>query len=134
MPIKDEDRRQIIKYRFEKAMEEMTEARDNAALGHWSLAVNRLYYSALHTVSAVLLSHGISPKSHSGAIMLFGKEFISTGRLDESVGRLLAKLSSMRNTGDYDDCFDWSADDVEPLFEPTEQFVKLLKSIYCPQE
>lgn len=43
MSLEFEDRREIVKYRIEKADKTIIEAKDCAAMGHWTLAANRLY-------------------------------------------------------------------------------------------
>ena len=41
----DEERKDLVRYRIEKAYRVLGEARDNAQLGHWNLTGNRLYCS-----------------------------------------------------------------------------------------
>ena len=43
-------------------------------------------------------------------------------------GRLVSRLQNMRQSGDYDDLFDWEEEDISPLFEPTN---KLLEKMYA---
>ena len=38
-------------------------------------------------------------------------------------GDLLGRLSSMSQTGDYSDYFEWTQEDVEPLMEKTVNIV-----------
>jgi len=56
--LKEEDRLDLVRYRIEKAYKTLQEARDNAALNHWNLTGNRLYYSVFHMCQALLLSEG----------------------------------------------------------------------------
>ena len=35
----------------------------------------------------------------------------------------------MRQTGDYDDCFDFTQEDVEPYFEKTSALINKLSSL-----
>ena len=46
--LNDEERKDLIRYRIEKAYKVLDEARDNAKLGHWNLTGNRLYNSVKH--------------------------------------------------------------------------------------
>ncbi|MBS7199309.1 MAG: HEPN domain-containing protein [Bacteroidales bacterium] len=56
-------------------------------------------------------------------------EFVSKGILTREEGRLLSRLFDMRQTGDYDDFFEWTEEDVEPLFERTVSLIQRLESL-----
>lgn len=129
MPINIDDKRGIISYRIEKALLTMIEAKDNANLGHWSLAANRLYYALFYMTAALLLDKGVHFKSHAGAIRALGLHFVSTGLLSPEEGKLISRLQSMRSSGDYDDLFDWTEDKVRPMFEPTENLLGRLRQM-----
>ena len=43
MPLSREERDILIDYRQDKAQKAIIEAKDNAKLGHWTLAANRKY-------------------------------------------------------------------------------------------
>ena len=107
----------------------MIEARDNADMKHWSLAANRLYYSLFHMASALLVDKGYTSKTHSGIICILGQEFVSKGLLTHDDGRLVSRLQNMRQSGDYDDWFDWTEADIHPLFEPTENLLKKMSEL-----
>lgn len=127
MPLTEEDRKALINYRIDKAFQVYIEAQDNAQLGHWSLAANRLYYALFHISSALLIAHSIEVKSHNGLIRTMGMNFVRTGILSSEDGRLIANLQRMRQSGDYDDLFDWSEEDVKPLFEPTNILLQKIR-------
>lgn len=101
----------------------MKEAKDVAALGHWSLAVQRLYYATYYAQSALLINNGASASSHAGVKALIGLKYVKQGLLNSDDNSLLGKLFSMRQTGDYGDTFDWRQEDVEPLINKTELLV-----------
>ncbi len=120
----------------------MTEARDNARLKHWSLVANRLYYAVFHMASALMIQKGFSTKSHAGLIGLLGQEFVVKGLigllgqefvvkglLDKEDSRLASRLLNMRQSGDYDDMFDWEEEDILPLFPKTERLLAKLKAL-----
>lgn len=124
-----EDRKLIIEYRIEKAFKALQESKDNASMGHWTLSANRLYYAAYYMASALLISRELMVKSHAGVILCIGRDFVQKGLLSGEDGRLLSNLQRMRLTGDYDDMFDWTEDDIKPLFEPTEDLLKKMQSL-----
>ena len=108
----------------------MIEARDNAKMKHWSLAANCLYYALFHIASALLVDKGYTSKTHSGILCILGQEFVAKGLLGSEDGRLVSRLQNMRQSGDYDDLFDWEEEDILPLFEPVEKLLdKMLNLI-----
>ena len=129
MALEMQDKRAIIAYRLEKADAVMIEAKDNVGLKHWALAANRLYYAVFHAATALLIDKSLSAKSHAGVIRVLCKEFVLNGTLDRNDARLISRLQNMRNSGDYDDLFDWTEEDVIPLIEPTEQLIRKIRSI-----
>ena len=127
MPLTDEERKAIVSYRLEKAEDALIEAKDCASMNHWTLAANRLYYSAHYASSALLVNASYQAKSHEGTIGLIGQHFVRTGILTTEDGTLLARLQNMRHTGDYDDFLDWTQEDVEPYVAKVEAFVEKVK-------
>lgn len=126
MALSGKERSDYIEYRVERSYKTLKEARDNAGLGNWNLAINRLYYASFYMAIALILSKGDTAKSHSGVFNIINKNYIATGLLDKKAGILYRKLFSMRQSGDYDDLFDWTEDDVIPLIEPVENLINIL--------
>lgn len=129
MSLSPEEIKAIIEYRLEKSAQALKEANDNANLENWSLVVNRLYYAVFYIVLALLIKNNNMAKSHNGTYQLFNKDYILTGKLSKVEGRIYRKLFSMRNTGDYDDFFDWEEVDVKPLISETENLLMTLKNL-----
>lgn len=129
MSLSPEEIKAIINYRLEKSAQALKEAKDNASLGNWNLVVNRLYYTVFYIAVALLLKNNSMPKSHNGTYQLFNKDFIATGKLSKEEGRIYRKLFSMRNTGDYDDFFDWEEEEVRPMIAETENLLNTLKNL-----
>lgn len=123
MTLTSEEKRNIIRYRIERSRQAMKEARDNATLGNWNLTANRLYYATFYMAIAAILSHGETARSHNGVFNLFSKSYIATGIVDKEAGILYRRLFSMRQSGDYDDLFDWTEDDVAPLLDKTQTLI-----------
>ena len=129
----DEERDALVKYRLDKAGETLIEARDCAQMNHWTLAANRLYYSAYYASSALLVQNGIVAKSHEGVIGMIGQNFVVTGILSKDEAKLLARLQNMRKTGDYDDFIEWHQEEVEPLFALVEKYIEKVNSLVEPK-
>lgn len=123
MPLSIDEKKAIISYRIQKAKATMIEAQDNAKLGHWNLVANRLYYAAFHIITALLTDKGLFSKTHNGVICLFGQAFVEKELVTKEDARLVSRLQNMRKSGDYDDLFDWTEEDVNPLVDKTEELI-----------
>ena len=51
-------------------------------------------------------------------------EFVRKGILPEEYSRLLGRLFTMRQTGDYEDLFDWEEADVLPLIPKVKDYIR----------
>ncbi len=129
MGLTDEERDALVSYRINKSKAVFIEAIDVAHLNHWNLAVNRLYYAIFHICSAILLSRGYSARTHSGVIQIMMKEFVKTDILSKKEGVLISTLFNMRNSGDYDDMFDWDEAQVSQLIEPTRELLSKIEGL-----
>lgn len=58
-----------------------------------------------------------------------GQSYVLPGILPVSDAKLLSKLFSMRQSGDYDDLFDWEEEDVLPLIPQVEDFIVRVKKL-----
>ena len=76
MALTPEEKKAIIAYRIQKSFQTMVEAEDNANMGHWSLAANRMYYAMFHMATVVLIDKGLISKTHSGIICLIGQKMM----------------------------------------------------------
>lgn len=123
MTLIPEERSAIVAYRIEKANDTIKEAKAVGSLGYWSLAANRLYYAAYYASVALLIDRGIEASTHKGAIRMIGFSFVKEGILIPEDSQLLGRLFSMRQTGDYEDLFDWKEQDVAPLIPKVEDYI-----------
>ncbi len=129
MTLTQEERAAIVAYRIEKAKSTIKEVKDVGALGYWTLSANRLYYAAYYACVALLISHGIDATTHKGVIRMIGEAFVKKGILTVDDSKLLGRLFTMRQTGDYEDMFDWEESDVVPLIPRVEDFVARVASL-----
>lgn len=96
----------------------------------WPLDItaSRLYYAAYYMASALLVDKSITARSHSGVIHIIGSEFVKKDLLTKEEGRLISRLFGMRQSGDYDDLFDWT-EEVQPYFDKTKAFLKRMEDL-----
>ena len=127
--LESQQRRDLVRYRIEKAYKSFEEAKGVAKLKFWNLTGNRLYYTVFHMASALLLDKGFAAKTHAGVIHLVGEKFIATGLLNRTYGKLFSRLYELRQSGDYDDTFDATEEEVLPYFEKVEIFIKDMEAL-----
>lgn len=123
MKLTDEERTAIISYRIDKAFETLNEAKAVAGLGFWTLTANRLYYATYYACVALLIKHGYEANTHAGVSRMVSLNFVKSNILSIDDSRLLKNLFMMRQSGDYDDLFDWEQVDIEPLIPKVESFI-----------
>lgn len=134
MGLNETERKVMVDYKFQKAIRTLEQAKGNIELKYWEVIANRLYYAAYYAVSALLLANKISVKTHNGVIQMFGMKFVKTNIVDAEFGKLYNRLFSLRLTGDYNDSYTLSEDDVVSLVEPTEKFIaEIRKLVESPQ-
>lgn len=129
MSLTEEERRDVVKYRVEKAEMTFSHIQINIDAGYWEIVANRLYYAAYYMVSALLINNQIEAKSHDGIIRLFGQYFVATSKVSKTDGTLYSRLFSLRLKGDYNDNYNLSEDEVLPRVNETAQFIERIKTL-----
>lgn len=74
-------------------------------------AISRLYYFVLYHIRALLLSRGLEPRSHEGALRLLGLHFIREGIIEKGVAQVFSKLMKFREEVDYNPVSMFSKED-----------------------
>ncbi len=129
MNLVEDNRKDIVAYRIERAYTALEQAKLNLKLNCLEVTANRLYYAAYYVVSALLIANKIPAHSHEGNVTQFGLHFVKTGKVDREEGKLLSHLLTMRLKGDYSDRFGLTEADVLPYIEPTEAFIKKIAEL-----
>lgn len=129
MSLNDEERKQVVIYRLEKAEKTMSDAEKVIGLGLWTTGANRLYYATYYAVSALLIANGYMAKTHEGIIRMFNQHFVVNGKVDRDLGRQYNILFTMRLTGDYGDCFELQEKDVAPMAKPARRLIETVSQL-----
>lgn len=129
MGLTEEEKNAVILFRVEKAKHTLDEAKGIATLAYWNAVANRLYYSCYYITGALLIANNHSAQTHNGVIHLLGLYFIKTGILSKEAGKLYSRLYELRQTGDYDDLFYLSEEDVLPLIKLAESYISELEEL-----
>lgn len=127
----DDFKQDYISYRLSKAEEAFLAAELMATNNLLTSSVNRCYYACFYMVDALLFSHGIKSKTHSGAKTQLNLNFIKTGIIPIEFGELFAELADLRQEGDYGSKFEIREEDIKYLLTNTRQFMDHLKKLIC---
>ncbi len=119
----------LIIYRIARAKDTYDDALILADREKWNSTINRLYYAAYYAVMALLLDSDLKPTTHNGAKSNFSEYFIKTGKIDSKYGKMYSQLFMWRQKGDYDDLFEFNKENVEPYFEPVNDFISMIESV-----
>ena len=60
---------------------------------------------------------------------MISSSFVKNGILPIEDSKLLGRLYTMRQTGDYEDLFDWEESDVRPLISLVEKYISRITAI-----
>ena len=123
MKLTDEERKQVVSHRLQRAKSTLHEARVNAELEFWHTVANRLYYACYYATSGLLVKHGHITRTHSGVINLFSQHFVSTGLISEEQGRFYSKLFEFRQKSDYNDWVTIQPEVVMQMITPAEELI-----------
>lgn len=129
MTLNPEERQAIISYRLERAYSTMREAEFSFDSGFYNLAANRLYYAVFYACEALLCKEQINVNTHAGVSRMMSLHFVKNGILTLNESRLLKELFRMRQTGDYDDLFDWTKEDIQPLLPKSRLLVDRISNL-----
>lgn len=129
MKLSADERDALVSYRIQKANDTLKEAEGISSLGYWNAVANRLYYACYYATSALLIKNSFQAQTHRGVITLLGMHFIKTGKISENSGKLFSRLFELRQTGDYDDLFDLTEEDVQPLLKPAKEYIKEISNL-----
>ena len=130
MGLTEIDRKEIIKYRLERANDTLLDVELAIQNRRWNIAANRLYYACYYAAIALLLNAGYSDaRTHNGVKTLLGLHYAKDGLINAKLMKAYRQMFSLRQTGDYDDMVILTADDILELFEPARQFIETIEKL-----
>jgi uncharacterized protein (UPF0332 family) len=123
-----EKQKALSLYRLTQAEESLDEARYLLAGGK-SLrsVVNRVYYGMFYSILGLLIYEPYASSKHSGVLSYFNKRFIGDGIFPEQMGRTVHKAFDLRQRGDYREYQEIEPDQVGPLLEQADAFVRAVR-------
>lgn len=122
-------KKELIKYRREKAKETLQDAKILFNASRSYSAVNRIYYAMFYEVVALLLTKDLSSTKHSGVRALFNEHFVKTEKVDTELGRFYSRMFDFRQKSDYGDFVVFEEEKVKEWLSKAEQFIERLERI-----
>ena len=119
----EDNKRENLLEEIERAQESMDAAELLFKNGFARDAVAKLYYSLLYTVRAMLLTKGLEPKSHEGALRLFSMHFVKEGILEPKDSHVFSKLMKYRQEADYNPSYVFTSEDYLEFRKEAEEVI-----------
>jgi len=113
---------------LKKADERLKATKELFEKGYYSFAISSAYYVMFYCARALLLSKGITPKSHAGLHAQLGKEFVKTGEIPARLYTGYSKALNMRHTADYDVFVEYTKGEAREVLKYAEEFLTFTKS------
>lgn len=125
--INEDDRKILIDYRLEQAKETIAVSKFLIDSNELAVAVNRIYYGMYYAVTALAIKFQFETSKHFQLIGWFNKEFVSTGVLDASYGKILRNAFQNRTKGDYDAFIIFEKEEVMEMHKEMIDFIKAIE-------
>ena len=120
-------RKDLSKYRFERAEEELDTAKQLLAMGKVNKSVSSSYYAMFHAARSVLALDGFDAKKHSSVISYFSANYVRTGVFDADVSRLIWSAFVNRGYSDYKDYYTATHETAQEQISNAERIISLIK-------
>ena len=95
----------------------------------WNIAANRLYYAIFYLSTAILIQKGLSAHTHAGVITMIGLHLVKQELLTTEDMRLIRKMFSLRQEGDYEDFVDVSEEEIHEYLPKVQALLEKMKSL-----
>ena len=113
----------LAAYRFERANEELANAKDLFAEKKYKLSMNRSYYAVFHAMRSVNTLDEFDSSKHSGVIAHFNQYHVKNGDFPKETAKRIGQALSMREHADYEDFFVASQKEAQQQAKFAEQFL-----------
>lgn len=129
MSLDNEARRDMVQKYIDKSVHTWREAEAARQLAMWPMAANRMYYSLVNALRALLLVDQHPVHTHAGMKAAIGQYYVLTNELSVAESKLFSQMETMREKADYDCYFDASQSDIDEKFEPTRLLIEKVYSM-----
>ena len=121
----DNELLELLKYRYNRAVETLEVAKELFKNGKFKDANNRSYYAAYYAMRAVYTLQGKDFKKHKTLLAEFNKEFVASEIFPRTIGRKISMLALIREQSDYNDFYIASSAESQQQVEIAEELVAM---------
>ena len=82
----------------------------------------------MYHVRAILLTEGLEPRSHEGALRLLGLHFVRKGLLERKASHVFSKLMKFREEADYNPSSLFTKEDFVEFKREAEALIDQIRS------
>jgi uncharacterized protein (UPF0332 family) len=122
--VNEENKKANIREELDRSSESIKAAHLLFENGFIRDAVSKIYYSLLYSIRAVLLTEGLEPKSHEGALRLFGLHFVKPGAFEAKDSHIFSKLMKLREEADYNPSYSFAPEDFTEFKSEAEGVIQ----------
>ena len=123
----DENTKELIKVRLEKAEEDIETAEELLSLKRYRAAVNRAYYALFSLTTAVLLTKKLERTKHSGVEAAFNQYFIKSKIIEVEYGKIFDFVRKKREECDYTAKTTIDRETAEKIVKDSKKFLRRIK-------
>ncbi|OGC47991.1 hypothetical protein A2713_00550 [candidate division WWE3 bacterium RIFCSPHIGHO2_01_FULL_35_17] len=121
--ISSQNRKKQFKLLLAKAKERLKSAKVLIDKELYNDAVSRSYYGFFDAANAVLITKGLSAKTHSGVIVLFSKRFIKTQIIPVKYINFFRRAKEAREEADYEIFKKFNKEQALEIYNTAKEFV-----------
>ena len=118
---------ELLKYRFDRAVETLEVAKELYASGKFRDSNNRSYYAAFYAIKAIYTIRGLDFKKHKTLLANFNKEYVATEIFPREIGRKISTFALIREQSDYNDFYMASKQESQQQVEIAEELITLVR-------
>lgn len=110
-----------------RAKERIEEAELLLNKNHCNGAVSRAYYAFFEAAHAVLITKGITARTHAGVIALFSLHFIKTNEISAKFIRFFKRAKEAREEADYHFLKKFTKEETRTIIDAAKDFIKAIE-------
>jgi len=123
-----------VKEHLKNSKERIESAEILMNAGKYNDAISRVYYAFFDAATAALLSKNLTAKTHQGLIIVFGENFIKSGKITSGAGKWLARAKEAREEADYEIYKKFDRETAERGIKAAKEFIEEVKKCLCLSE
>ncbi len=119
----------VIQLKLTKAKATLSEVELLMQNQLYNAALSRLYYACFYATTALLLSKGLTPKTHSGVDTLLHQHFVKQNVFDADKSAFFTRLMRQREIDDYNDFLIADKHLVEKYIQPAKEYINYITAL-----